>query len=61
MFSKPSLQLNIEQSGNNKFERLLKIIHFTDWISFYAALLNEVDPTPVNRIQELKSKILQEK
>ena len=61
LFSKPCLQLNIEQSGDTRSERLLKIIHFTDWISFYAALLNEVDPTPVKRIQELKSKILQEK
>ena len=50
-------QLTISQSGSFRSERLLKLIHYTDWISFYAALLNDVDPTPVNRIQELKSKI----
>ena len=39
------------------FIRLLKMIHFNDWVSYYAALLNNVDPTPVNKIQELKLKI----
>ena len=55
--SLPGSQLCISQSGANRVERLLKLIHYTDWISFYAALLNDVDPTPVNRIQELKSRI----
>ena len=50
-------QIEISQLGTNRVERLLKLIHFTDWISYYAALLNNVDPTPVKRIQELKIKI----
>ena len=50
-------QLAISQSGNNRIERLLKLIHYVDWISLYASLFNNVDPTPVNRIQELKSQI----
>ena len=50
-------QLDISQTGENRVERLLKLIHFTDWVSYYAALLNNVDPTPVNRIQELKLRI----
>jgi len=54
-------QLEITQTGKNRVERLLKLIHFTDWISYYAALLNNVDPTPVNRIQELKLKISKRK
>ena len=53
----PKCQLTISQSGANRVERLLKLIHYTDWISYYAALLNKVDPTPVNRIQELKKRI----
>ena len=52
-------QLTIIQQGNNRVERLLKLIHYTDWISYYAALLNNVDPTPVDRIQKLKIKIAQ--
>ena len=54
-------QLEISQSGANRVERLLKLIHYIDWISYYAALLNKVDPTPVNRIQELKIKISKNK
>ena len=58
---KAGLQINIKQDGINKIHRLIKLIHFTDWISYYAALLNNVDPTPVNRIKELKLKISEEK
>ena len=54
-------QLEVSQPGANRVERLLKLIHYTDWISYYAALLNNVDPTPVKRIQELKIKILEER
>ena len=50
-------QLEISQSGANKIERLLKLIHYTDWISYYAALLNKIDPTPVKRIMQLKSEM----
>jgi len=50
-------QIEISQTGKNRVERLLKLIHLTDWVSYYAALLNNVDPTPVKRIQELKLKI----
>ena len=50
-------QLTITQQGANRVERLMKLIHYTDWVSYYAALMNDVDPTPVNRIQELKAKI----
>ena len=55
----PRCQLTIEQSGAHRVERLLKLIHYTDWVSYYAALLNNVDPTPVKRIQELKARIVQ--
>ena len=58
---KAGLQIKIKQDGLNRIHRLIKLIHFTDWVSYYAALLNNVDPTPVNRIQELKLKISEEK
>ena len=50
-------QLTITQQGANRVERLMKLIHYTDWVSYYAALMNDVDPTPVNHIQEIKAKI----
>jgi glucose/mannose-6-phosphate isomerase len=52
-----SKHISISQSGENRIERLIKMIYCVDWISYYLALLNEVDPTPVNRIQKLKSRI----
>ncbi|MDP6569936.1 MAG: bifunctional phosphoglucose/phosphomannose isomerase [Candidatus Marinimicrobia bacterium] len=52
-----TIQLSISQSGNNRVERLLSLIHFTDWVSYYCALLNHIDPTPVDRIQDLKARI----
>ncbi|MBC8214538.1 MAG: bifunctional phosphoglucose/phosphomannose isomerase [Candidatus Marinimicrobia bacterium] len=50
-------QITISETGNNRIVRLLKMIHFTDWISYYSALLHNVDPTPVERIQLLKRKM----
>ena len=35
--------------------RLFKLIYFFDWVSFYGAIHNNVNPTPVNKILELKS------
>ena len=52
-------QITIYQDGSNRIERLIKMIHYVDWISFYSALLNDIDPTPVNRIQELKNMMAQ--
>ncbi|MBC8479229.1 MAG: bifunctional phosphoglucose/phosphomannose isomerase [FCB group bacterium] len=49
--------LSVDQQGETPLERLLKMIHFSDWISYYAALLNGVDPTPVDRIGSLKEKL----
>ena len=47
-------QVEIAEKGRSALIRLLKMIHFTDWVSYYAALLNNVDPTPVERITKLK-------
>ncbi len=48
----------IEVSGNNFVERFLKFIILTDWISFYLAILNKVDPSPVRKIQKLKKLLI---
>ena len=50
-------QLEIQETGSSPLVRLFKMIHFTDWVSYYAALLNEVDPTPVDRITQLKTEL----
>lgn len=43
--------------GDNIFLNVLSFILISDWISFYLSILNEIDPTPVERIQWLKNMI----
>lgn len=50
-------QVEIIEKGRSALIRLLKMIHFNDWVSYYAALLNNVDPTPVYRITKLKEEM----
>jgi glucose/mannose-6-phosphate isomerase len=33
------------------------LVHFGDYVSFYLAMLNEVDPTPVETIAFLKQRV----
>ncbi len=54
---KPACEITLQTDGKSPLERLLKLIHLLDWISYYAALLNAVDPTPVDRIMLLKNKM----
>ena len=50
-------QVEISEKGRSPLIRLLKMIYFIDWVSYYAALLNNVDPTPVERITKLKEEM----
>jgi glucose/mannose-6-phosphate isomerase len=43
------------ESGENLVIRLFKLIYFFDWVSFYGAMHNNINPTPVNTILQLKS------
>ena len=47
----------IKCSGDNYQERCLKLLFLNDWISYYLAKANNIDPIPVNRIMNLKSKL----
>ena len=49
--------VEIEGEGNSPMERIFDIIHLGDWMSFYLALLYKTDPTPVEKINYLKSKL----
>jgi len=48
-------QYFFDQSGSSLTERLFKLIYFFDWVSFYGAMFNNINPTPVNTILKLKS------
>lgn len=43
--------------GEDELSQALALLYLGDWVSFYLALLNEVDPTPVKPIQELKERL----
>jgi len=43
--------------GQSKLAQALSLIHFGDYVSYYAAVLNQVDPTPVETIAFLKDRL----
>ena len=49
----------IEAHGTSPLTQMLSAIHFGDYVSFYLAMLYEVDPTPVKVIDYLKERLAQ--
>ncbi|MFA5393765.1 MAG: bifunctional phosphoglucose/phosphomannose isomerase [Candidatus Ratteibacteria bacterium] len=47
----------VESKSNNRLARLFSLIVFGDWVSYYLALENKADPTPVERITQLKKQL----
>jgi glucose/mannose-6-phosphate isomerase len=47
----------LESKGSCLLERMFSLIQLGDFISFYLAILNQVDPTPVEVIDYLKSEL----
>ncbi len=43
--------------GKSKMAQLIYGLHFSDWVSYELALLNNVDPIPVKVIDELKNSL----
>lgn len=43
--------------GRSRLARLFSLTYLGDFVSYYLALLNGVDPTPVRRIEALKKKL----
>ena len=55
LVNKVKKQYFFNESGESLTVRLFKLIYFFDWVSFYGAIYNNIDPTPVNTILKLKS------
>ncbi len=55
--SLPLKTFDIWSKGNSDLAKMLSILCIGDFISVYHAILNNVDPTPVNTITLLKEKI----
>jgi glucose/mannose-6-phosphate isomerase len=51
----------IHSEGESLLARIFSLIHLGDWVSYYLAILNNVDPTPVSKIDFLKSELAKAK
>jgi glucose/mannose-6-phosphate isomerase len=47
----------VESIGRSRLARTFSLVHTGDWVSFYLAVLNKENPTPVRVIDELKDKL----
>jgi glucose/mannose-6-phosphate isomerase len=47
----------VSTGGESQLTRMFSLIQLADWTSFYLAMLNEVDPSPVAKIDLLKRKL----
>lgn len=50
-------QLEIVNAGSSIMERVLHLIYLGDWVSFWCAILHQIDPTPVENIKSLKEQM----
>lgn len=49
--------VDLHSMGETRLERMFSLIQMGDFISYYLAVLNEVDPTPVDVIESLKQQL----
>ena len=49
--------VEVESEGTSLLARMFSLIYLGDWASFYLAILNKVDPTPVKVIDYLKGEL----
>lgn len=54
---KMPLPLRVDAKGSTVLEQLLWVITLGDFVSLYLALLNNLDPTPVDLIEKLKTEL----
>jgi glucose/mannose-6-phosphate isomerase len=49
--------LDLYATGETKLERIFNLIQMGDFVSYYLAVLNGIDPTPVDAIENLKKEL----
>jgi len=47
--------IDVASEGEARLTRLLSTVHLGDWVSFYLAMEDAIDPTPVRLISRLKA------
>jgi glucose/mannose-6-phosphate isomerase len=50
-------QEEIDATGNDRLSQMMSLVYLGDWTSYYLAMLNGVDPSPVDRIAFLKKRL----
>jgi glucose/mannose-6-phosphate isomerase len=50
--------IEVESVGESALSRMFSLIQLADFVSYYLAVLNEVDPTPVEAIETLKKELV---
>ena len=48
------MQYEVNAEGVTNLERLLDLINYGDWLSYWCAILHNTDPSPVDKIDKLK-------
>ena len=49
--------ITIDAQGEGRLAQLLDVMYLGDWTSYYLALDNDVDPGPVDAIDQLKARV----
>jgi glucose/mannose-6-phosphate isomerase len=49
--------IDLWAAGETRLERMFNLIQMGDFVSYYLAILNELDPTPVDAIENLKKEL----
>ncbi len=47
----------VRSEGKSMLARMFSLLYLGDWVSFYLAMVNGVDPTPVKKIDFLKNEL----
>lgn len=50
----------LKSRGNSRLTRMFSLIQLADWTSFYLAVINGIDPSPVAKIDLFKSKLAEQ-
>jgi len=49
--------LEVRSEGRSLLARIMSLVYLGDWVSFYLAILNKQNPTPVKAIEYLKGEL----
>lgn len=47
----------VDSQGKSQLDCMMGLVYFGDWVSYYLAILNGIDPTPVTPIDYLKERL----